>query len=182
MSQFVYLTSEEFARSQFPNKRTELVRGRLVVREPAKPLHGLVAGRLIIEIGIYLRSNPIGEAFAAETGFTLARRPDTVRAGDVSYLRSERVPTEEVVGFDEIAPDLVAEVLSRGDRTRTVDTKVGHWLRAGSLLVWVIDPRKRHARVYRQDRTTSLVTDTGALDGEDVLPGFKVTLTRLLDG
>ncbi len=182
MSQFVYMTSEELARAYIPNKRTELVRGRLVVREPAKRAHGVVAARLLIDVGIYLRSNPIGEVLAAETGFTLARRPDTVRAADVSYLRADRVPTEEVIGFDDIAPDLVAEVLSRGDRETTVDTKISDWLKAGCLLVWVIDPRKRCAHVYRADGSISSLTDADALDGEAVLPGFAVQLRRLLDG
>lgn len=182
MPQFVYMTSEQLARNPIDNKRTELVRGRLVVREPAKWGHGLVAARLLTEIAIYLRSNPIGEVCAAETGFTLQRRPDTVRAPDLAYLRADRVPTEEVAGFDEIAPDLVAEVLSKGDRARTVQKKVAQWLGAGTLLVWVVDPRKRVASVHRADGTQLALTDVQSLAGEDVLPGFSVTLERLLDG
>lgn len=182
MSQFVYMTSEQLARHPIDNKRTELVRGRLVVREPAKPFHGLVAARVLTEIGIYLRSNSIGEVFAAETGFTLERHPDTVRAPDVAYLSADRVPREEVVGFDEIAPDLVVEVLSRGDRTRTVERKVADWLRAGTLLVWVVDQRKRSAQVYRADGTMTALTEVQSLVGDDVLPGFAVVLRRVLDG
>ncbi len=182
MSQFVYMTSEQLARNPIDNKRTELVRGRLVVREPAKWGHGLVAARLLTEIAIYLRSNPIGEVCAAETGFTLQRRPDTVRAPDVAYLRADRVPTVEVAGFDEIAPDLVVEVLSRGDRASVVKTKIENWLGAGTLLVWVVDPRKRVARVHRADGTTVALTDAQSLVGETVLPGFSVTLKRLFDG
>jgi hypothetical protein len=31
--------------------------------------------------------------------------------------------------------------------------KVGDWLAAGTPLVWVIDPERRLAHVYRQDGT-----------------------------
>lgn len=179
-TRYRYMTSEELARHPIPNARTELVRGRLIVREPAKSQHGLVAARVLIAIGIYLESNPIGQVLAAETGFTLARNPDTVRAPDVAYLRADRVPRVEVVGFDELAPDLVVEVLSPGDRARAVQAKVDDWIAAGTLLVWVIDPRRRVARVYRADGTVSVLPETDSLDGEDVLPGCSLGLSRVL--
>jgi Uma2 family endonuclease len=178
MSQYRSLTSEELALHPIPNKRTELVRGRLVVREPAKWRHGTVAARILVAIGIYLDSNPIGTVAIAETGFTLARRPDTVRAPDVAFVRTERVPTEEVVGFEEVAPDLVVEVLSPGDRTRMVHAKVADWLRAGTQLVWVVDPRRQVVDVYRADGSTERLDVEGSLDGEDVLPGFRLAVAR----
>lgn len=180
MSQYVYLTSEELALHPIPDKRTELVRGRLVVREPAKRFHGKVAARVLIEIGIYLNQHPIGSVCAAETGFTLARRPDTVRAPDVAYIRADREPTEELVGFDELAPDLVVEVLSAGDRTGMVRTKVRHWLQAGTLLVWLIDPRRGSAHVFRADGSDTPLTSADFLDGEHVLPGFRTSVAALV--
>jgi Uma2 family endonuclease len=180
MSHGTYMTSEQLARFQVADKRTELVRGRLVVREPASPQHGRVAAQILIEIGIYLRAHPIGVVYAAETGFTLTRQPDTVRAPDVAYVRADRVPASAGTGFDEMAPDLVVEVLSPGDRARTVRTKVAHWLRAGTSLVWLIDPRHRTAHVFRADGTDTALTSADELDGEGVLPGFRAPLSRLL--
>jgi Uma2 family endonuclease len=175
-----YMTSEELALNPIPNKRTELVRGRLVVREPAKLRHGVIVVRIVLEIGTYLEANPIGEVMAGDPGFTLFRNPDTVRAPDVAYLRADRMPTVEVVGFDELAPDLAVEVLSPGDRAGKVREKTDDWLRAGTLLVWVIDPRQRIAWVHRADGTVSQRTEHDLLDGEDVLPGFVLSLARVL--
>ena len=180
MGKYVYMTSEQLARRSFPDKRTELVRGRLVVREPAKLRHGIVAARMLSAIAVYLDANPIGIVAAADTGFTLERNPDTVRAPDVTYIRADRVPTDEVVGFDELAPDLVVEVRSPGDRTRRIETKVRHWLSAGTLLVWQIDPRRRSGKVYRADGSVTALTEMDAFDGESVLPGFSVTLASVL--
>ena len=58
--------------------------------------------------------------------------------------------------------------------------KVGDWLSAGCRLVWVVDPERRVARVYRHDGTETIVDETGALDGEDVLPGFSCALAIIL--
>jgi Uma2 family endonuclease len=79
-----------------------------------------------------------------------------------------------------MAPDLVVEVLSPRDRPGEVLAKVGDWLEAGALLVWVIDPRRRHARVYRQDGSEAVVTEQDSLDGEDVVPGFTCPLASVL--
>ena len=175
-----YMTSEEFALNPIPNKRTELVRGRLIVREPAGFGHGIITANIVIELGMYLRANPIGKVMTADPGFTLFRNPDTVRAPDVAYLRADRVPTVEVVGFDELAPDLAVEVLSRVDSAGKVQAKIDDWLAAGTLLVWVIDPRRRVARVHRADGSVSLLTEQEYLVGENVLPGFTLSLARVL--
>ena len=57
--------------------------------------------------------------------------------------------------------------------------KVEEYLRAGARLVWVISPNNRLAWAHRADGASALVRD-GALDGEDVLPGFSVSLRSLL--
>jgi len=46
--------------------------------------------------------------------------------------------------------------------------------------VWTVDPERRVARVYRHDGSEKFVTADGALDGEDVLPGFSCSLVSIL--
>jgi Uma2 family endonuclease len=46
--------------------------------------------------------------------------------------------------------------------------------------VWVIDPERRLARIYRQDGSESILGESDALDGEDVLPGFNCPLGAVL--
>jgi len=106
------LTAEELMRLNLPNKRTELVRGVLVVREPAGYLHVDTAARLMLAIGDHVGAHDLGRAFAAETGFTLARKPDTVRAPDVAFISRARLPDPPPRGFAEMAPDLAVEVRS----------------------------------------------------------------------
>jgi len=174
------MTADELLRRNIPDKRVELVRGVLVVREPAGSRHGLVAMNLGVELVSHARRTGAGRVFAAETGFKLASDPDTVRAPDVAFVTRERLPATETTGYAAAAPDLAVEVLSPGDRAGEVLAKVADWLSAGALLVWVVDPERRLARVYRQDGSESIVTADGALDGEEVLPGFSCPLASVL--
>lgn len=180
MSAPALLTAEELLRLNLPNKRTELVRGVLVVREPAGYQHGDVAMRVGAAIHAFVEANALGRTFAAETGFTLARRPDTVRAPDVAFIGNERLPDPPPRGFAELAPDLAVEVLAPDDRAGEVLDKVADWLKAGARLVWVVDPIREIARVYRADGSEALLGEHDSLHGEDVLPGFELALGALL--
>lgn len=174
------LTADDLVRLQPSDKRTELVRGRMIVREPAGFRHGDVAMSVALAIGQFLRSTPIGRLVAAETGFVLFRNPDTVRAPDVAFIRHDRIPDPMPRGYAAFAPDLVVEVLSPDDRPGEVLAKVADWLKAGTRLVWVVDPDRRLAHAYRADGTMAEITEAGALEGEDVLPGFECVLGEVL--
>jgi Uma2 family endonuclease len=174
------MTAEDLLRLNIQDKRSELVRGRLVVREPAGLAHGIVAARIGRRVADFVDGANLGVVVAAETGFTLARDPDTVRAPDVGFIRADRVPDPVPRGYASIAPDFVVEVLSPDDRPGEVLAKVADWLRAGTWLIWVVDPIRRVARVYRADGTESFVAGDDSLDGEDVLPGFTLPLAAIL--
>ncbi len=101
-------------------------------------------------------------------------------APDVAFVRQERIPDPEPRGYAELAPDLVVEVLSPDDRPGALLAKVSEWLNAGSRLVWVVDPIRRLARVYRQDGTEAVLTEGDVLDGEEVVPEFRCRLGDIL--
>ncbi|SRR6266550_1526997 len=179
MSPPALLTADELLQVRIPDKRVELVKGVLVVREPAGMRHGRVAMEVAHRLVHHVEACGLGRVYAAETGFTLFRNPDTVRAPDVAFVRSERLLDPEPTGFADLAPDLVVEVLSPDDRPGEVLAKVADWLSAGTRLVWVVDPERRLARVYRKDGTETLLAADEALDGEDVVPGFSCGLSAV---
>jgi len=176
----VLMTADELLRTHVPNKRAELLRGVLVVREPAGSRHGLVTMNLGAELALYAQQTGAGGVYAAETGFKLASDPDTVRAPDIAFVTRERLPPPNTTGYPALAPDLAVEVLSPGDRPGEVLAKVADWLSAGTRLVWVVDPERRLARVYRHDGSETIVMADGALEGEDVLPGFNCSVASVL--
>jgi Uma2 family endonuclease len=175
------MTAEELLLFDLPGKSTELVRGRLIVREPPGTYHGQVAAKLLVLIGHHVYANSLGVVCSQDTGFKIASDPDTVRAADVAFVSKGRQHMIPKSGYAELAPDFVVEVISPGDRPGEILTKVGDWLDAGVRLVWVIDPIRRDARTYRADGSQGAVESDGALDGEDVVPGFSCRLADCFD-
>jgi Uma2 family endonuclease len=179
MPSSAHMTADELWNVHIPHKRVELVRGVLRVRAPGYG-HGLVTALLAAELVSHARAHNLGGVLAGDVGFKIAANPDTVRGPDVAFVRRDREPDPGARAFPALAPDLVIEVLSPNDRPGEILAKVGDWLSGGSSLCWVVDPRRRIARVYRADGSESLVEADGALDGEDVLPGFSCPLASIL--
>jgi len=166
------LTARDVERLSLPGKQVELVRGQLVVREPPGTRHGAIAANLTCLLGDFVRRRELGVVFAQDTGFKITSAPDTVRAPDVAFVgrgRADRIPDR---GYAELAPDLLAEILSPDDRPAEVLAKIADWLAAGTKLVWLVDPARLEVRVYRADGSLSVLREHDSLDGEDVLPGF----------
>ena len=178
MSPPALLTADELQHVYVPDKRVELVRGLLVVRELPGMRHARVAMDLALALGAHVRAAALGRVYA-EAGFKLASNPDTVRGPDIAFISRGRIPDPEPTGFAGFAPDLVVEVISPGDRAGEVLAKVADWLSAGTRLVWVLDPARRVARVYRADGTEQILTADESLDGGDVVPGFSCPLREI---
>jgi Uma2 family endonuclease len=175
------LSAEELAGMEIPGRSTELIRGRLVVREPPSTRHGSIAGRLAYLLGDHVFRNKLGVVCGQDTGFMIESDPDTVRAPDVAYLSQRNADQIRPTGYAPVAPDLVVEIVSPGDRPGELLAKVGQWLGAGSRLVWVIDPSRVHAVVYRPNGDMVIVGADDHLDGEDVLPGFRCAIVDILE-
>jgi Uma2 family endonuclease len=175
------MTAEEMLYAEVPGKATELIRGRLVVREPPGTEHGRVSANLCYAVADFVRRTKLGVVCAQDTGFKIHSDPDTVRAPDLAFIAASRRSAVEPRGYAAIAPDLVAEVVSAGDRRGELLAKVGDWIDAGTRLVWVIDLERREAHVHRPDGGVEVVRANDTLDGEDVLPGFRCLLADVLD-
>lgn len=161
----------------------ELVGGTLVMMSPAGFEHGVITQRIAAFLHAYVATRRLGVVTAAETGFLLARSPDTVRAADVAFVAEHRLPPGRTVGFFEGAPDLAVEVLSpselRDDAARARATaKVAGWLAAGCLEVWSVDPGSRTVTVHAASRGSTLVGEAGSFVSTAV-PGLSVTLADL---
>jgi Uma2 family endonuclease len=51
----------------------------------------------------------------------------------------------------------------------------------GAKLVWLIYPEKRLVEVYRQDADSDILTGDDTLQGDDVLPGFVLSVHEICD-
>jgi Uma2 family endonuclease len=174
------VTAEELLRMPDDGFRYELVRGELRKMTPAGNVHGRVAMNFGTSLNNHVKAYDLGVVYAAETGFKLAGDPDTVCAPDVAFVSRARIEVVgEVEGYWPGAPDLAVEVISPGDSYVEVEEKVFDWLEAGTKMVVVVNPRKRSATVYRSLTDIIVLTETDVLDGEEVLPGFRLAVQEI---
>lgn len=164
-------------------ERYELIEGELITMAPAGNQHGAIASTLGGEIYLYLKQNPLGKGLAAETGFLTRGDSRTVRAPDYAFIPHDRIPKDGLPdGFSQIVPALVAEVVSPHDSADYVERKIHEWLAFGVGLVWVIYPKTQHVHVYHGESATHrLLTAEDTLDGEDILPNFRLPVRVIFD-
>jgi len=177
MSTTTHRTADELFQNP-PNHRWELVRGELRIMSPAGAKHGWVLVNIAGFLHDFVKRNKLGYVFGAETGFCIERDPDTVRAPDVAFVKTERVEGDLPDEFFPGAPDLAVEVLSLDDSASAVQEKSKNWLRCGCHEVWLVDPRRKTASRYTLENG-SVFTRSGDELTADVLPGFTLMVAEI---
>jgi Uma2 family endonuclease len=174
------MTADQLWRMPEDGQRHELIRGELRTMAPAGSEHGMIGGNLLGPLIHHVKSNRLGIVMLAETGFIIARNPDTVRAPDIAYIAQSRIPANGVTDrFFPGAPDLAVEVISPSDTVNELEEKVQHWLDAGTRLVWVVSPKQRTVTVHRPGQQPIILRHTDTLDGQDVVPGFTLLVSEV---
>jgi Uma2 family endonuclease len=128
----------------------------------------------------HARQTGAGKVYNADTGFLLTRDPDVLVSPDVAFVRTDRLPPEqERTRFMPLAPDLAVEIVSPSDRSSDVDAKVIEYLRAGTQLVLVVQPRTRTVTAYTPDHTARVYSEDDTISLRDVVPDFQLTVADI---
>lgn len=172
------LTAEEFLLLPDNGMQQELVRGEVIEMPPPAALHGVTQTKAILRIGNFVEAGP-GGTLTCESGVITRRDPDSVRGPDIAYWCKGRL-REIPVGYVEIPPDLIVEILSPSNTTRQILEKLCEYFAKGVRLVWVISPEDRTLTIYRKSDEGRLLHETAVVTGEEVLPGFECKVSDLL--
>ena len=171
------MSADEFEASPFAETH-ELIRGELYPIMPAGTLHGVITSRLSAYLSFFVMENNLGEITAAESGFKLVNQSNV--GADIGFIGKEKLAKFGIPdSFFPTAPDLAVEVISPSNSSEEISTKVEDYLSSGSRLVWIVYPKRKVVVVYRQTNTVSFLHETDELDGEDVLPDFKLPITKI---
>jgi len=172
-------TAEDLERLSSQGHRYELVQGEL----RPKPLNGAAHGIHTAALGAwatcFVDNQGFGDCFAAGTGFTIERDPDTVLAPDWAFVAKHRLPNTSMPGFVPLCPDLVLEVRSPSDSRRWVTERVARWLAAGARAVWDCDPAAQTLTVRRAGAAPQVLGIDDVLTDEELLPGFSLPLSQV---
>jgi Uma2 family endonuclease len=152
------------------------------VRVPMGAESVLVAYEVIRAIDDYVRPRGLGRVVPHEAGLQIfPGHPRRYRKPDGSYFSRGRLPGDRVPEKHiRVAPDLVIEVISPTDRGENIEQKLRDYFEAGVRRVWVIYPKARTAHIYRPGGLARVLREDEEIDGEDVIPGFRVRLADIL--
>ena len=176
------ITAEQLLEMDAKGMRGELIRGVFCPTMSAGMKHGEIIVNLVMLLGAEIKPNRLGRLMASDSGVKVETDPDTVREPDIAYFSKERLPLDvEVLGYAEVAPELVVEVNSPSDSPRHMFDKARMWLDAGVRLVWVIWPETKMIEVHRPAQPVTTLRETDTLTGEDILPQFKVPIKDIFN-
>ena len=94
------------------------------------------------------RTHDLGQVVGADAMMRLF--PGLVRLPDAAFISWGRYPRKKRRRGEipTVAPDLVVEVLSKGNTPKEMARKLREYFKAGVRLVWYVDPSKRTVTVY----------------------------------
>jgi len=159
----------------------EFVDGQPVPVMPSSFTHG----ELIIEVGArllhHVREEGLPGRVASDVGVVLGLRedPERMRGPDVIYVEKAKLEGQDPERLLRVVPDLAVEIDLTSAKKPGGQARILEYLEAGVRLVWAIDVHTRTAMAYRPDGSARLVRYEEALDGEDVVPGFRLPLREL---
>ena len=174
------MTAEEFYTLPDDGTRMELVDGEVRKMVPPGSEHGRSSNLIGAHLLVYATSNPGVEVWG-EAGFLIARNPDRVLAPDIAIIRTSRIPSSGVPKtFFPGPPDIAIEIVSPNDTANEILDKVRDWFDGGALQVWAFYPGPPRLVVHRPDGSSQTLERDDAIDGGDLLPGFRMKVADLL--
>jgi len=172
------MTAEEYMKADLGEGTFELVRGEVVEVPPTMPEHGRVCANVVFALESYGRQSGYGYALSNDSAVVTERGPDTVRGADVCFYSHDRWPRSEVgTKLPPVAPNMVVEVYSPGNRRGEILEKLAQYLLAGIPLVWIVYPKSRTVAIHRSlDAPPDVLKEDAVIENLPELPGFRCAL------
>ena len=142
-----------------------------------------LATRLTEYLGRFAGQHRLGRG-VQEMLFDLGATIQRKRRPDVAFVAYERWPQQQRVPRAEaweVVPNLAVEVVSRTDRAEDLMDKVAEYFRAGVECVWVVFPAQEQIHIYESPTRVRILTRADVLDGDPVLPHFRLPVAALFD-
>lgn len=175
------VTAEEFMTMDLGEGLHELVEGEVVDVPLPTADHGRISFRTGFLLEVYGQRTGAGYVVGNDSAIRTGRNPDSVRGTDVAFYLTATCPREGLKAKPlEVAPTLVVEVASPGNRPGDLHEKISESLRAGIANVWVIYPSRRLLVTYRpDDDAPAFYGESDPVENIPELPGFRCVVADL---
>lgn len=154
--------------------------GDLIIMPPTGSATGGRNFKLTQQLANWTDQDGTGIGFDSSTGFTLPN--GAKRSPDAAWIKLDRwqqLTTEQQERFAPISPDFVVELRSPSDSLTDLQAKMQEYIANGVGLGWLIDRSQQQAFIYRADGSVEQQDYPETLQGESVLPGFVLELSKI---
>ena len=172
------LTLEEFLALPEEEPSLEFIEGRIEAKVSPQQKHSVIQVRLGDSLNRFAEPAQKGFAFS-ELRCTFAGRSIVP---DIVFLLSAHIVTDaqgEILNETFLVPDIHIEIISPDQSAKSAREKLAHSTSNGCALGWLIDPEKKRVEVYRPGQPAESLALDGDLDGEPVLPGYRLPVATV---
>lgn len=159
----------------------EVVNGQIVELPPVGVYECDVASFLAFVMGQVVYPHRLGKVIV-ETMFWLDQAGKLKRRPDLAFISANKWPIRRRAPKGEawdIVPDLAGEIVSESKSANEVNIKLVDYFRAGVQQVWVVYPFTKQVYVYTSLTSVKILTEQDDLEGGELIPGFRLSLTEL---
>ena len=162
------------------NRMIELSEGRLIISPSPTPRHQRISMNLSVLFALYVKSNSLGEVVAAPTDVRL--RQGIIRKPDLAFMSNKH--RKRITNKYWGVPDLVVEILSKGNKNQDRIEKFEQYQNAGVSEYWIVEPFQQTIEVFTLENGAYTLFGkwgTGEIAHSKLLTGFQVTVNSVFD-
>jgi Uma2 family endonuclease len=156
----------------------EYTDGQIEAKALPQTGHSTISLLLSIRLRQFIVAARLGRVFP-EPRCTFAGRSIVP---DIAFLRQEHIELDDRGAFANVIrrpPDLHIEIVSPDQPLKKTRAKLAHAVGHGCPLGWLFHLDQHWIEVCRPDRPPERLPDDGALEGEPILPGFRLPVVEV---
>ena len=157
----------------------ELVDGQFVEKSMWAETQFIVSD-IAFFVGSYVREHRLGWVIIEEK-FSLPHT-DNHRIPAVAFVSYGQWPKSKPLPNSPVwvaAPDLAIDVVGPIDNAIYLMEKMKEYFTAGCKAVWIVWPSPEQIHVYDSTKSVKIYSQTDILEGDPVVPGFRLPLLEL---
>ena len=171
---------EQFLAMPETEPPSELVDGEVIQKMSPNLYHARLTSRLIILVGNYVIES--GEGTILNELRHVDREERRVFLPDINVTLNGRLPKGPEAGQHgaiAVQPDFAIEVLSPGESTGRTLERADFYMRAGTRLLWLVDPEIEAITAYRPGQAPTVHRAPAVIDAQPVLRDFTLDVAKL---
>jgi Uma2 family endonuclease len=142
----------------------ELINGTIYMSPSPISNHQVVLNEINIELSLFFRRQKVGRVLIAPMDVYLDENQNAVQP-DIVVLLGDNISIVKKQGHIHGIPDLLVEVLSKGNNKHDLITKKDLYEKFGVKEYWVVDPETKLAMIFslREGKYTLIDEKIGAI-------------------